>query len=192
MSAALLAVFAIAAVTPGQWSGSTSPGSSQPHGTRARVTFDVLPGAGAIQPFARVDLRGCRRTRTVHIRRSLGLVAAADGPFAVRARFSPPGRAMKVRLRLAGRFVSETAARGTLRGRLRYAGGHVCRIPRLSWTTHPTAPLPGATDDQAELDDPDAVIDGGEPIEDGDYEEDDGPTDDDPADDGTDDSPDEP
>jgi hypothetical protein len=88
--------------------------------------------------------------------------------------------------------VSETAARGTLRGRLRYAGGHVCRIPRLSSTSHPTDPSLGATDDQAEFDDPDAVIDDDEPIEDGDYEEDDGSTDDDPADTGTDDSPDEP
>jgi hypothetical protein len=192
MSVALLAVVALAAVAPGQWSGSTSSTSPKSHGSRARVTFEVLPGSGAIRPFVRVDLRGCRSTRTVHIRRSLGLVAAADGRFALRARFSPPGRAMKVRLRFAGRFVSETAARGTLRGRLRYAGGHVCRIPRLMWTTHPTDPSPGATDDQAELDDPDAVIDDDEPIEDGDYEEDDGPTDDDPADTGTDDSPDEP
>jgi hypothetical protein len=169
--------FAAALVTPGPWTGATSVS----HGSRARVTFEVMPGSGTIQPFVRVDLRGCRSTRTVHIRPHLGLVAAASGRFSVRTRFSPPGRAMKVRLRFAGRFESSTAARGTLRGRVRYAGGHVCRIPRLSWTTHAVV---GPADDGAavvddpELDDPDAVIDG-EPIEDGDYDEDDAPTDDD-------------
>jgi hypothetical protein len=185
---ALLAALALAAVAPGPWTGSTSTS----HGTRARVTFDVLAGSGAIQPFVRVDLHGCRSTRTVHIRSSLGLVAASSrGRFSVRTRFSPPGRASKVRLRFAGRFLSETSARGSLRGRLRYAGGHVCRIPRLSWTARPVAPPPVTPADDPALDDDDAVVDG-EPIEDGDYDEDEGPIEDDPGDDGGADPGDEP
>jgi hypothetical protein len=69
--------FAAALVTPGPWTGATSVS----HGSRARVTFEVVPGSGTIQPFVRVDLRGCRSTRTVHIRSHLGLVAAASGRF---------------------------------------------------------------------------------------------------------------
>jgi len=107
MTAALLAVVALSAVVPGSWTGSTSGG---PEGTRARVTLDVNPVSGDVVPFVRVDLRGCRSTRTVHLRRSFRPVAAGGGRFLTRARFSPPGRAQKVRLRVRGRFSSPAPA----------------------------------------------------------------------------------
>ena len=174
MTAALLAVVALATVTPGQWSGST-PGDAK---TRARVVFDVTPASSLIQPVVRIDLPRCRSTRTLHLHTIVGPVSATRGRFAIRARVSPPARAMKVRLRVQGRFVSATTARGVVRGRLRYAGGHVCRIPRLPFVAHP-AGLPGdnpvIVGDDAE-DFGDVIVDDdedGENIDDGDYEEDD-------------------
>jgi hypothetical protein len=177
MTSLLLAAVALATVTPGPWTGSTGAPHARAH---ARVTFEVLPGGGVIQPFVRVDLRGCRSTRTVHLRRSFGSVGVSAARFTVRTTFRPPGRAMRVRLRLAGHFRSAVSARGTLRGRVRYAGGHICRIPRLTWTTHPLGDDPVAADDPA-ADDEDFIEDDDGTIEDGDYEEDD-PAD--PGDDG--------
>jgi hypothetical protein len=186
IAASFLAVVALSAVVPGSWTGSTSEG---PKGSRARVTFDVAPDAGIVSPFARVDLRGCRSTRTVHLRRSFGVVAARAGRFAVRARYSPPGRAQKVRLRLVGRFVSDTRARGFVRGRIRYAGGRICRIPRLSWTARPVGLArgtdPGTDDD---FDDGDE-FDDDEDFDDDEFDDDDGddgedlPDDEDPGED---------
>jgi hypothetical protein len=178
MTAALLAVVALATVTPGQWSGS-SPDRARAH---ARVTFDVSPSAGFIQPALRIDLRGCRTTRTLHLRPILQPLAVTRGRFATRARFSPPARAMKVRLRFHGRFISEDTARGVLRGRLRYAGGHRCRIPRLPFVAHPAglAPDDPAFDDDAAEALGDVIIDDDEfdeddelDDEDGEFEEDD-------------------
>jgi len=183
MTAALLATVALAAVTPGTWTGATAPAKSHAH-----VRFDVTPSTGSIQPFARVDLVGCRSTRTVHLRTSLGVVSAERGRLATRVRFSPPARASRVRLRLRGHFTSATRARGVVRGRLRYAGGHVCRILPLVFVAHPVA-LPGddagAVDESEDL--ADAIVDDAD-LEDGDYEEDDpgdaGDEDEDDADDG--------
>ncbi|HEX5618754.1 MAG TPA: hypothetical protein VFX51_10055 [Solirubrobacteraceae bacterium] len=179
MTAALLAVVALATVTPGQWSGAT-PGDSK---TRARVVFDVTPGSRFIQPYVRIDLPRCRSSRTLHLHTILRPFSAAGGRFAVRERFSPPARSMKVRLRVRGRFVSSTTARGVLRGRLRYAGGHVCRIPRLPFVAHPGGLSPGTPvlgdDDEAGdlgdaiIDDDDEFDDDDEDIDDGDYDEDD-------------------
>jgi hypothetical protein len=179
MTAALLAVVALATVTPGQWSGAT-PGDAK---TRARVVFDVTPGSGLIQPYVRIDLPRCRTTRTLHVHTILRPIAAGRGHFSVRARFSPPARSMKVRLRIQGRFTSPTTARGVLRGRLRYAGGHTCRIPRLAFIAHPGGRTPAdpvtSGDDNAEdlgdaiIDDDDEFDDDDEDIDDGDYEEDD-------------------
>jgi len=149
MTAALLAVVALATVTPGQWSGAT-PGAGK---TRARVVFDVTPGSSFIQPVLRIDLPRCRTTRTLHVHTILRPVEAGRGRFAVRSRFSPPARAMKVRLRVSGRFVSPTTARGFLRGRLRYAGGHVCRIPRLAFVAHPAGVRGDGDDGGAIVDD---------------------------------------
>jgi hypothetical protein len=156
----------LAAVALGVWSGGSPPGP----GTRAHVRLDVSDAF--VQPFVRVDLHGCRSTRTVHLRRSLGLVTRRH--LVTRARFSPPGRAMRVSLRFRARFTSATTARGSVRGRIRYAGGHTCTIPRLRWVAHPTGaagPVGDASDDESEdLDD--AVVDDPN-LEDGDYEEDD-------------------
>jgi hypothetical protein len=175
MTAALLAVVALATVTPGQWSGAT-PSDSK---TRARVVFDVTPGSRLIQPYVRIDLPRCRTTRTLHLHTILRPFSAASGRFSVRARFSPPARAMKVRLRVRGTFTSAGTARGVLRGRLRYAGGHTCRIPRLPFVAHPagtaTPDVPvtvGDDDDSEDLGD--VIVDeDDEEIDDGDYEEDD-------------------
>jgi hypothetical protein len=172
MTAALLAVVALATVTPGQWSGAT-PGAGK---TRARVVFDVTPGSSFIQPVLRIDLPRCRTTRTLHVHTILRPFSAAAGRFSVRTRFSPPARAMKVRLRVRGTFTSARTARGVLRGRLRYAGGHMCRIPRLAFVAHPAGTAspddPVIADDDAE-DLGDVIIDeDGEDFEDGDYEED--------------------
>jgi hypothetical protein len=165
------------AVVLGVWTGSGVADES-----RAHVRLDV--GGALVQPSVRIDLRGCRSTRTVHLRTSLGLVA---GPrFATRTRFSPPHRAAVVRLRFSGRFTSPTTARGTVRGRLRYAGGHVCAIPRLRWIAHPVtaAPTPVAddADEAGEAGDPDDdVIDDDEDLdEDDDIDEDDDGGDDEP------------
>jgi hypothetical protein len=179
MTAALLAVVALATVTPGQWSGAT-PGDAK---TRARVVFDVTPGSSLIQPYVRIDLPRCRTTRTLHVRTILRPFSAANGRFFVRTRFSPAARSMKVRLRVRGRFTSPVTARGMLRGRLRYAGGHVCRIPRLPFVAHPAGLAP---DDSATVDDDaedlgEVIIDDefdeddfdDEDIDDGDFEEDD-------------------
>jgi hypothetical protein len=172
MTAALLAAVALATVTPGQWSGAT-PGESK---TRARMVFDVTPGSQFIQPYLRIDLPRCRTTRTLHVHTILRPFSAAAGRFSVRTRFSPPARAMKVRLRVRGTFTSARTARGVLRGRLRYAGGHMCRIPRLAFVAHPAGTAspddPVIADDDAE-DLGDVIIDeDGEDFEDGDYEED--------------------
>jgi len=88
---------------------------------------------------------------------------------------------MKVRLRVAGRFVSSTTARGAVRGRVRYTGGHVCRIPRLPFVAHPAGtagddPVNAGDDDAEDLGD--AIIDDDETVDDediadGDYDEDD-------------------
>src|SRR4051812_28852 len=95
---------AVLAVVLGLWTGS-----GVAHESRAHVRLDV---AGAlVQPFVRIALRGCGSTRTVHLRPSLGLLAAPDGRFATRLRFSPPGRASRVRLRFRGAFTSPTTAR---------------------------------------------------------------------------------
>jgi hypothetical protein len=179
MTAALLAVAALATVTPGQWSGAT-PSDAK---TRARVVFDVTPGSSLIQPYVRIDLPRCRTSRTLHVHTILRPISASRGRFAVRARFSPPARAMKVRLRARGAFTSPTRLRGALSGRLRYAGGHVCRIPRLPFIAHPAggAPTDPVTsgDDVADdlgdaiVDDDDDEFDDDEDIDDGDYEEDD-------------------
>jgi hypothetical protein len=171
MTAALLAVVALATVTPGQWSGVTADRA----GAHARVTFGVAPSADFIQPSLRIDLRRCRTGRTLHLRPILRPVTAASGRFSVRTRFSPPARAMKVRLRVRGAFTSPDTARGVLRGRLRYAGGHTCRIPPLAFVAHPAAGSPDdpvlAPDEDVE-DLGDVVVDD-EDIDDGDYEEDD-------------------
>ena len=178
MTAALLAVAALATVTPGQWTGAT-PSDTK---SRARVVFDVTPGSGFIQPYVRIDLPRCRSTRTLHLHLIVGPVSARGGRFAVRTRVSPPARSMKVRLRVAGRFVSSTTARGIVRGRVRYTGGHVCRIPRLPFVAHPAgvasddpvnAGDDGANDlGDAIVDDDDEFADG-EDIDDGDFDEDD-------------------
>ena len=179
MTAALLAVVALATVTPGQWSGAT-PSDTK---TRARVVFDVTPGSNLIQPYVRIDLPRCRSTRTLHLHLIVGPVSARSGRFLVRTRVSPAARSMKVRLRVAGRFVAPTTVRGTVRGRVRYAGGHVCRIPRLPFVAHPAGaarddPV-NADDDDAEdlgdaiIDDDDDEFDDDEDIDDGDFEEDD-------------------
>jgi len=178
MTAALLAVAALATVTPGQWSGAT-PSKSK---TRARVVFDVTPGSNLIQPYVRIDLPRCRTTRTLHVHVIVGPVSARSGRFAIRTRVSPPARSMKVRLRVAGRFVSSTTARGAVRGRVRYTGGHVCRIPRLPFVAHPAGtagddPVNAGDDDAEDLgdaiiDDDDETVDD-EDIADGDYDEDD-------------------
>ena len=180
MTAALLAVVALATVTPGQWSGAT-PGAGK---TRARVVFDVTPGSSFIQPVLRIDLPRCRTTRTLHVHTILRPVEAGRGRFSVRRRFSPPARAMKVRLRFEGRFVSPTRARGVLRGRLRYAGGHVCRIPRLAFVAHPAGVRgdDGAiVDDEAE-DLGDVIID--DDFDDEDFDDDEFEEDEDEGDDG--------
>jgi hypothetical protein len=177
MTAALLAVAALATVTPGQWSGAT-PGDSK---TRARVVFDVTPGSGLIQPYVRIDLPRCRSTRTLHLHLIVGPVSARGGRFLVRERVSPPARSMKVRLRVAGRFVSSKTARGVVRGRVRYTGGHVCRIPRLPFVAHPAGAAhddPVNADDDTAEDLGDAIIDDDvdefdDEFDDGDYEEDD-------------------
>jgi len=154
------------ALVAGLWTGSGVADES-----RAHVRLDV--GAALVQPSVRIDLRGCRSTRTVHLRTSFGLLAGRR--FATRTRFSPPGRALRVRLRFRGHFTSPTTARGSLRGRLRYAGGHVCAIPRLRWIAHPVdgasppAPVADDTDEADDLDD--AVIDDDD-LEDGDFDED--------------------
>jgi hypothetical protein len=163
MTAALLAVVALATVTPGQWSGAT-PGDAK---TRARVVFDVTPGSGFIQPYVRIDLPRCRSSRTLHVRTILRPIAAERGRFSVRTRFSPAARAMKVRLRFQGRFTSADSARGTLRGRLRYAGGHRCRIPRLRFVAHPAGLTP--VDDELG----DVIVDDDEEFEEDDDFEDD-------------------
>jgi hypothetical protein len=179
MTAALLAVAALATVTPGQWSGAT-PSDTK---TRARVVFDVTPGSRFIQPYVRIDLPRCRSTRTLHVHTILRPVSAARGRFSVRARFSPPARAMKVRLRARGHFTSPTRLRGALSGRLRYAGGHVCRIPRLPFLVHPAGaagdfPV-NAGDDGADdlgdaiVDDDEDIDDADEDIDDGEFDEDD-------------------
>jgi hypothetical protein len=184
MTAALLAAVTLATVTPGQWSGAT-PGASK---TRARVVFDVTPGSSLIQPYVRIDLPRCRTTRTLHVRTILRPLSVAGGRFSVHARFSPAARAMKVRLRVRGRFSSPVTARGALRGRLRYAGGHVCRIPRLPFVAHPagvSADDGAILDDDVEdlgdviIDDDEGDFDDGDEFDDGDYEEDD-PGDDEP------------
>jgi len=184
MTAALLAVVALATVTPGQWSGTT-PDRPRAH---ARVTFDVTPGSSLIQPFVRIDLPRCRTTRTLHVRTILRPISAGSGRFAVRSRFSPAARAMKVRLRLRGRFTSAVTARGVLQGRLRYAGGHVCRIPRLPFVAHPAGMSRG---DIADIDEDaedlgDVIIDDDEDFEDDDEfdEDDEFEEDDDAGDDG--------
>jgi hypothetical protein len=140
--------------------------------SRAHVRLDV--SGALVRPAVRIDLDGCRSTRTVHLRPSLGLLYAGNGRFSARTRFSPPGRAMRVRLRFAGRFISPTTARGVIRGRLRYAGGHVCRIPALHWTAHPAAAMPTPiVDDSDEADDlDDAVIDDDEDVDDEDIDDD--------------------
>jgi hypothetical protein len=163
---------ALLTLTLGAWTGA-----GVAHESRAHVRLDV--GAALVQPFVRIDLHGCRSTRTVHLRTALGLFEGQR--FSTRTRFSPPARAMRVRLRFRGAFTSPTTARGVVRGRLRYAGGHVCRIPPLHWTAHPAglAPPPAPIADEADdLDD--AVIDDDEELEDGDYEEDDDGGDDEP------------
>ena len=69
-------------------------------------TSDVRrdPGiADFIQPALRIDLRRCRSSRTLHVRPILRPLTVAGGRFSVRTRFSPPARAMKVRLRFRGR-----------------------------------------------------------------------------------------
>ena len=169
MTAALLAVVALATVTPGQWSGS-SPDRSRGH---ARVTFDVTPGSSVIQPFVRIDLPRCRTSRTLHVRTILRPLSAGSGRFAVRARFSPAARAMQVRLRFRGRFTSPVTARGVLRGRLRYAGGHVCRIPRLPFVAHPAGM---SRDDIADIDEDaedlgDVIIDDDEDFDDEEFDD---------------------
>jgi hypothetical protein len=179
MTAALLAVVALATVTPGQWSGAT-PSDTK---TRARVVFDVTPGSNLIQPYLRIDLPRCRTTRTLHVHTILRPISAARGRFSVRARFSPPARAMKVRLRARGRFTSSTRMRGALSGRIRYAGGHTCRIPRLRFVAHPAGasrddPVNAGGDDDEDLGDAivvddETIDDDDEDIDEGDFDEDD-------------------
>jgi hypothetical protein len=190
MTPLALAAVAVGLITPGAWTGSTADlrGSE----TRARVRFEVLGGAGLVQPAVRVDLHGCRRPRVVHLRPPFGLVSVnARGRFTTRIRYLPPRRTSRVRLRLSGRFVSGTVARGRLRGRIRYFDGQICRIPRMSWTTRPVGlppavdPGPGSgssADDDEDLDD--AIIDD-EDLEEGEFEEDedDEGDDEDPGDD---------
>lgn len=195
MTSLLLAAVALASVAPGPWSGGGTHGAAH-----ARVRFDVGAGGELIQPFVRVDLRRCRSTRTVHLRRSFGLVRVSGARFSVRSTFKPHGRAMRVRLRFAGVFRSPVAARGTLRGRIRYAGGHICRIPRLTWTAHPTGgeALPPAddptADDETFIEDDDGTIEDGDYVEDdpgddGDGSDEEPDDDDDPDDDDPDDGP---
>jgi len=133
------------ALVPGPWTGPPS----------APVRFSVDAGSGLVQPVARVAPRCGRRT----VR--FGLAAVVDGRFVAVAR-----RGRRVRLRVAGRFSSPTAARGVLRGRV----GR-CRVRPVAWRA---APVGVAADPAEEFDEETIVDDDSEPIDDGEeFEEDD-------------------